>query len=510
VTAMNMLIGYGMLAAFFVGVVIVLERTRLESTNFTEYAVAGRSFGSWFQAMAFLNTWLPGTIFIAFAGLAASAGVIGYYVICYSLLAVLFMFFMAQKVFDWGHAFDLRTQADFVGMRYNSKGVRVVAAIIGVISAFPWLVLGFQSLGLVFSYLSFGLVSPTAAVFIGIVVLGIRQIWTVRMGMRGIVISDMIQGIFAYGVGGLVAVGLIVWLLAQGHGLAGLPESFATLPGLGSDTGPLFYFSMVVTGALGSWCWPDIFVRLFTARSAQAVRNSAVKAAPIMFLFLAILLTMSMIAYQLPEVAAAPDNVWFLTAAKGGPIVLGLAGIAVFAATVGNVNALTAAVGTHTAQDVIHIGGADEATTTRTARITIVVATLLAIVGAVLTVNVTSGLLTLALASYQGIVQLAPALYFGIFWKRGNATAAVVGMLAGFGVAVALQFLYPVSIVALGGLTSGVVGLLVNAAIYVVLSYALPHSKAERERIEALFSGVTDESGRAIVRPGAHVVSAPV
>lgn len=504
---MDFLIGYGLLALFFIGVVVVLERTRKQGRDFTDYAVAGRSFGSWFQTMAFLNTWLPGTIFIAFAGLSASAGVIGYYVISYSLLAVLFMFLMAQRVFDWGKAFNLRTQADFVGMRYNSTSVRVVAAVIGVVSAFPWLVLAFQSLGLVFSYLSFGAVTPTTAVFVGIAVLAIRQIWTVRLGMRGIVISDMIQGIFAYGVGGLVALGLIVWLMSQGLGFAGLPESFASLPGLNSELGPLYYFSLVFTGAMGSWCWPDIFVRLFTARSAQAVRNSALKAAPFMFVFLAIMLTMSMLASQLPEVAKAPDNVWFLTAGHGGPFVLALAGVAVFAATVGNVNAITAAVGTHTAQDIIHVGGADEATNTRTARITIVLATLLAVAGAVATANVTAGLLTLALASYQGIVQLAPALYLGIFWRRGNAAGAASGMIAGFAVAVVLQFLYPVSIPALAGMTSGVVGLIVNTLVYVALSYALPQDEAERRRIGRLFDGVDEEvssdlpAGKTQARP---------
>lgn len=491
---MDFLIGYGLLALFFIGVVVVLERTRQQGRDFTDYAVAGRSFGSWFQTMAFLNTWLPGTIFIAFAGLSASAGVIGYYVISYSLLAVLFMFLMARRVFDWGKAFNLRTQADFVGMRYNSTSVRVIAAVIGVVSAFPWLVLAFQSLGLVFSYLSFGAVTPTTAVFVGIAVLAIRQIWTVRLGMRGIVISDMIQGIFAYGVGGLVALGLIVWLMSQGLGFAGLPESFASLPGLNSELGPLYYFSLVFTGAMGSWCWPDIFVRLFTARSAQAVRNSALKAAPFMFVFLAIMLTMSMLASQLPEVAKAPDNVWFLAAGHGGPFVLALAGVAVFAATVGNVNAITAAVGTHTAQDIIHVGGADEATNTRTARIAIVIATLLAVAGAVATANVTAGLLTLALASYQGIVQLAPALYLGIFWRRGNAAGAASGMIAGFAVAVVLQFLYPVAIPALAGMTSGVVGLIVNTLVYVALSCALPQDEAERRRIGRLFDGVAEEA----------------
>lgn len=506
---MNFLIGYGMLVAFFLLVVVILERThRSHDNDFTHFAVAGRSFGSWFQTMAFLNTWMPGTVFIAFAGWSAAAGVIGYYVISYSLLAVLFMFFMAQKVFDWGKAFNLHTQADFVGMRYNSKSVRVIAAVIGVISVFPWLVLGFQSLGLVFSYLSFGVISPTMAVFVGIGVLAIRQIWTVRMGMRGIVISDMVQGIFAYGIGGLVALGLTVWLISQGHGFAGLPESFAALPGLGSDLGSLYYFSIVITGAMGAWCWPDIFVRLFTAKSAQAVRNSAVKAAPLMFAFLAILLTMSMLAHQLPEVAQAPDNVWFLTAGHGGPFVMALAGVAVFAATVGNVNAITAAIGTHTAQDIIHIGGADEATTTRTARIAIVISTILAVIGAILTVNVTAGLLTLALASYQGIVQLAPALYLGVFWRRGNAAAASTGMVVGFAVAVVLQFLYPVSIPELAGLTSGVVGLIANLVVYVVLAYALPHSQEEKRRIDMLFDGL--EAKEAGMSPAAAWRTRPV
>jgi SSS family solute:Na+ symporter len=420
--------------------------------------------------------------------------VIGYYVISYSLLAVLFMFFMAQKVFAWGEAFNLRTQADFVGMRYRSRHVRVIAAVIGVLSVFPWLVLAFQSLGLVFSYLSFGAVSPAAAVFIGVAVLAIRQIWTIRMGMRGIVISDMVQGIFAYGVGGLIGLGLIVWLVRQGFGFEAVPASLASLPGLGSELGPLYYFSIVLTGALGSWCWPDIFVRLFTAKSAQAVRNSAVKAAPLMFLFLAILLTMSLLAHQLPEVAAAPDNVWFLTAAHGGPIILALAGTAVFAATIGNVNAIAAAIGTHTAQDIIHVNGTDEAATTRTARLVVAGVTILAVIGAVFAANKTAGLLTLALASYQGIVQLAPSLYLGIFWKKGAATGASAGMIVGFVTAVILQFVYPVSIGALGGVTSGVVGLIANTLVYLAVSLATQPDAVEQERVDKLF-------GRSFTRP---------
>src|SRR5690242_9277244 len=139
---MKMFIGYGIVFLFFLLVVVVLEVSKRRERDFTDYAVAGRSMGASFQTWSFLNSWLPGTVFISFAGLAAGSGVIGFYLLPYSLLAVVLMFFMARRVFNWGHHFNLRTQADFVGMRYNSKPTRVVAAIIGIISSLPWIILG--------------------------------------------------------------------------------------------------------------------------------------------------------------------------------------------------------------------------------------------------------------------------------------------------------------------------------------------------------------------------------
>jgi SSS family solute:Na+ symporter len=204
---------------------------------------------------------------------------------------------------------------------------------------------------------------------------------------------------------------------------------------------------------------------------------------------------MAMLAHSLPEVASAPDLVWFLTASKGGVLILSLAGVAVLAATMGNVNAITSAIGTQVAQDIIHINKLSDtkesdARVVRTAKISIVVVTILAVAGAVATVNVTSGLVKLALTSYQGIVQLAPSLYFGLFWRRVNALGAAMGMIVGFVVAAAFEVIYPTSIPWLGGLTSGVAGMIVNAVIYVAFAYLLPASNAERSRIDALFDSV--------------------
>ncbi|WP_205191174.1 sodium:solute symporter [Burkholderia sp. LMG 13014] len=484
----NFILAYGTIAVFFGLVVLILEKSNRREKSFTDYAVAGRSFGAWFQTMSFLNTWLPGAVFIAFAGLAAQSGFIGFYMIFYSLLAMLFMFFMAERVHEWGRKFDLRTQADFVGMRYDSAAVRVTAAVIGIISVFPWLVLGMQSVGAVFMSLSFGYVSSVAAVFIGVGVLALRQIWTVRMGMRGIVISDMAQGIAAYGLGFVISVGMIGWLVTHGHGFDKLSKDFVTLPGQGSVPGPLYFMSIVMTGALGAWCWPDIFVRLFTADATGTIKKSALQAAPLLTAFAAALFVMSMLAHSLPDVAASPDNVWFIVSALGGPLLLALAGVSVLAATMGNINAITAAVGTQVAQDVIPVESMSDASRTRLAKASIVVVTLLAVAGAIATMHTTSGLVMWAMTSYQGIVQLAPSLYLGIFWRRGNATGAVVGMIVGFTVAAALQIAYPLSIPWLGGLTSGMVGMLVNTALYVALAVLAPAGGREQARVSNLFS----------------------
>lgn len=476
---MEMLIGYGSVFLFCVLIVVVLEVSNQKDQDFTDYAVAGRSFSASYQTWSFLNSWLPGTVFISFAGLAASSGVVGFYLLPYSLLAIVLMFFMARRVFDWGKRFNLRTQADFVGMRYNSKPARVVAAVIGIVSSLPWVVLGMQSLGLVFSYLSFGVVSPRAAVFIGIGLLAVRQIWTVRMGARGVVISDVVQGIGAYVLGTLVAVGMIVYLVTNGHGLAQVPEGFFSFPGLNSELGPLYYMSIVLTGAFGAWCRPEMFVRLFTARSVRTIQRSAIQAAPMIFVFVGALMTLSLLASSLDVVSASPDNVWFDVASIGGVGVLTLASIAVIGATMGNVNANAHALGAQTAQDVVHINGADDVRTTRTARIAVGTVAVVCAAGALATADVTSGLITLALASYQGIVQLSPSLLLGIFWRRGTAAGAIGGMVVGFATAATLQLMFPVSIPGLWGLTSGVVGLLVNLLVYVVSALVAPNGRAE-------------------------------
>lgn len=86
-----------MIALFFAGIIAILYITLKRSRSFDDYAVAGRSFGPWYVAMCYVNSWWPGTVFISFAGISVTSGVFGFYGLAYSTLGLAFMYFIATR-----------------------------------------------------------------------------------------------------------------------------------------------------------------------------------------------------------------------------------------------------------------------------------------------------------------------------------------------------------------------------------------------------------------------------
>jgi SSS family solute:Na+ symporter len=498
-----MIVTFGLLAAFFAAIIFILQKMQVDDGSFTQYAVGGRSFGARYQAMSFLNTWYPGSMFTAFGALSATAGVMSFYVVSYSLLTVVLMYVMSRTVWLWGKRFDLRTQPDLLALRYDSRHIRTIAAIIGIVSGIPWLVLGMQALGDLFQYMSFGRLPFTTAVILGVCVIAFRQIWTVRIGMRGVVVSDYFQGLVAYVGGGLLLCGLIAWLvMAKGSTLGALDPKMFAIPGLHSEQGPLYVFSLIATGAIGGWCWPYIFVRLFTADGVESLKKSAALAVPLSLAFGAALLIFGMLASKLPSAMAQPNDVWFIVAREaGGPVLLGLAGVVLLAASMGHTDGNIQAYGAQIANDLVgNYMTLDPKRLIVVAKLGMLLITLLASWLSCLTLP---ALFSLAVLAYQGIIQLAVPQFLGIFWRRGNRQGAIAGMVCGFAVAVALELTFPGYLPWAWGLTSGAVALVVNLAVYVGLAYLIPRSEAERARVEGLFRMLDERKAPAPVAPAA-------
>ena len=483
----------GMLAVFYAIVIVILYVTQQKTApSFDEYAVGGRSYGPWYVAMSYVKSWWPGSTFIAFFGLAAGAGVFGLYGLAYSSLGVAMMYFMATRAWRWGKKYDLRSQPDLLGKRFNSSAVRVISSLIGIVSLFPWVVLGMQALGSVFEIASDGAWSLTTCLIVGLAVIIIRQYWTVRMGMRGLIMTDAFQGTVAYVFSATVCLVLL-------SGVAGGPISFAalddvtdavlTLPGDGGSYGPLYIFALIFTGVVGSLCWPTSFQRIYTASSVRSVKSGTLCTVLISGVFYTLLMLVGIAATAMPDVFEAPQAGWFtIMADYGGTWLLGLGVTIVFAASMGHIDGSVQVCGLQIANDLVNTAKRplSDKQLTRVAKTSMMGFMAAAGVVAFFTFNM-DRLQLLAQISYQGIVQLAVPLFFGIFWRGGNKQGAVAGMVSGFLVAMVLTWIFPDDIRVLGSLTGGIVGIAVNLVVILAAAWFIKTDDEEKARVATMF-----------------------
>ena len=150
-------------------------------------------------------------------------------------------------------------------------------------------------------------------------------------------------------------VGLILWMVfARGITFASLDAGMFAIPRFGSNEGPLYVFSLILTGTIGGWCWPYIFVRLFTADGVRSLKKSAAIAVPVSLIFGVALLVFGMLGAQVSGVATQPNDVWFIVAQQAGGLwLLGLAGVIVLAASMGHIDGNIQATGAQIANDLV-------------------------------------------------------------------------------------------------------------------------------------------------------------
>ena len=512
-----MIITFGALAAFFALIVSVLHvsNSRRAVASFSNYAVGERSFSSWFVSMAYTNSWWPGSTFTAVFGYAVVSGVIGLYFLVYSVLGVLAMYFIARPVWKWGKQFDLRTQADLLSLRYDSPALKLVASAISVVALLPWLVLGLIAMGAVVQWASLNRLSVADSILIGIVVLVVRQFWTVQMGMRGLIITDMVQGIVAYIGSAVLCLGLLFFYFDGISNLDRLTTEQLSLPGFGSDAGGLYYFGIVAAGIIGSLCWPMIFTRIYTAASVREVKKGSLQTMVIGFVFYVLLMAVALSAAPLPIAANDPVSAFFaISQDAGGTWLLAAALVIVFAAGMGFVDGVTQAIGTQVANDIIGVvRPLRDKQELYLAKGAMAVS---AVIAAFVAYRIfdSPNLAGVTQLAYQAIIQLAVPIFGGLMWRRGNRDGAIAGLIVGAAVALALTLPYldaGGAVPWLAGLGSGLVGLAVNLVVFVAVSLIRGSDQAELDRVDQLFRAArarsTAESPMPVLKQTADAVA---
>jgi solute:Na+ symporter, SSS family len=455
-----------------------LRASRGRDMSLEQWTVGGRGFGAVFVFLLMAGEIYTTFTFLGGSGYAYGHGGPAYYILAYGCLAYVISYWMLPPIWRYAKQHRLISQPDYFASRYDSPVLGVLVALVGIVALIPYLVLQFKGLGIIVATASYGAIPPSAAIWIGAVIV---TAYVMVSGVHGSAWTAVAKDVLILAVAVFLGVFLPIHLYG-GYGamfsaIEQAKPGFLALPAKGESAA--WFDSTVLLTALGFYMWPHSFGSIFTARTDKVFRQNAI-VMPIYQLILAFVffvgfaavlkvpgLTGPSIDLALFRVSIQTFDPWFVG-------VIGAAGV-LTALVPGSMIMMTAA--TLLANNIyrpLH-GAASEQSVSRLARWLVPVVALVAVF---FTLQGGQTIVALLLMGYSFVTQLFPALVMSL--RRHNPLTSA-GVFAGIVVGIAtvaatslthttIATLFPSLPEALRDLNIGIVALALNVLTVTVVS----------------------------------------
>jgi solute:Na+ symporter, SSS family len=459
-TVISVIVAAGSLVGFYAG--------SHRKMDLEQWIVGDRGFG-----MLLIWLLMAGEIYTTFtflgaSGWAYSKGGPVLYILGYQPLMYVVSFFILPQVWEAGRKYRLQTQADFFQVRYGSKYLAALVALVGVGCIIPYLQVQLTGLGMIVEVASFGGIHRTPAMVISFAIVAA---FVLTSGIRGVawvsVLKDFLLLFAAVFVG--VAVPYIYFggIGPMFAALARAKPGHLVMPGATTNLGHAWYVSTVLLVALGFYMWPQFFGASFAAKSGNTLRRNAVVmpfysiTMPLMFFVgLAATLVLPGLAngdLAMLTIVRKTFPAWFLGIIGGAGALTAMVPAGTMILTAATLFAknlcrpiLSPAM---TDQQVAHL-----------AKITVLVITVAALCSAIYS---STTLVSLLLVGYAGVTQFFPGVVLGLYSKRVTTSGVFAGMVTGVVISVLLMLSKHDPIM---GLNAGFIALCFNFATTGVVS----------------------------------------
>lgn len=435
----------------------------------TDYYVAGRGLGTVVLTFTLLATVLSAWTFFGIGAQArgTGAGVFAFVALTAPLYAIFFGVF-GTRINRLGRRLDVLTPVEYLEERYRSATVGVTYLLISLVFLTAFVatqVIG----GAIALDLLLDVPYEAAVVLIGVFMLVYIHI----AGMRGVAWSDLMQGVvlFATLAGAFVLVLVTVGTdgIVSDVTATGSTEVFG-LPGPTGTWTPAFVLSFAAFFALGVPAYPQIYQRYLGARSTDVLKRSAyllpLLALPAYFLAAALGVWSLGIVGDPPN---ADYSIPLLIEQLTSPVVFGVALAAGVAALMSTADSVLLSLSSMISRDLYRRHLDPEATEQREVRVSQVALFVLLTLALAIAFVRPAGVFTLGSFAVAGFAATAPALFFGLVWRRATAEAAASSMLLGVGV----MMLFVAEVLTpdlVGGVHYGFVGAVVSTGVFVLVS----------------------------------------
>ncbi|MGK7939695.1 MAG: hypothetical protein AB4062_06000 [Crocosphaera sp.] len=271
-----MLVVYFVIAFYLLATLLVGFWSYKKQENTAEdYFLANRNLGNIVLFFTLIATNFSSFFFLGFSGEGYRIGISYYPMMAFGTgFASLSFYYIGYQVWKVGKQYNFITPAEFIHFRFNNTPLKLLFLAVMVIFTLPYLAL--QPIGA--GYLLEKLTNGQIPYFMGASFLTIIIVIYVLMGgMRSVALTDVLQGI-------LMSVLMITAFIVIAYNLGGFinitKETYQLKPELFSraGVGEFFtkkkWFSFMVLWSLTLPMFPQMFMRFYTAKTAQSLKFS--------------------------------------------------------------------------------------------------------------------------------------------------------------------------------------------------------------------------------------------
>lgn len=242
-----------------------------------DYYLAGRGQGWLVSSLTIMATFFSSAAMLGAPGMVYKEGVVFALFALNVPLSGAAIYVLGNRIRKLGRTYGHVTPADLICKHYDSPvALRCLVALIGFLYAVPYVVIQIQAGGIISSQLFGG----EHAFEIGACLLSlVTMLYIMIGGMRSVAWTDALQGMLLMSgmlLAGAAAVAALGDPAAFFDKVGELPRTSLAVPGTTGSFTPEKLFTLCIFGALGSMIQPAQWMRFYAAKSAKALRRSAV------------------------------------------------------------------------------------------------------------------------------------------------------------------------------------------------------------------------------------------
>ncbi|MBQ9994518.1 MAG: sodium:solute symporter [Clostridia bacterium] len=259
-----------------------------KSKTLDGFLIGGRNVGAWMTAFSYGTTYFSAVVFVGYAGQHGwNIGIGSIWIgIGNAVLGCLLSWLLfANRTRKMTKKLEAKTMPEYFEKRYDSKGMKIFAAIVIFIFLVPYSAAVYKGLGSLFSA-----VFPGVETWVWMLIIAcLTAVYLVAGGYIATAYTDLIQGIIM--IAGVVCLIIAVLRHENVGGLAGFIQNlsaFESLPGdpnpttgaqltniFGGSSFKFLCFNIMLT-SFGTWGLPQMIGKFYAIKDTAAIKRGTI------------------------------------------------------------------------------------------------------------------------------------------------------------------------------------------------------------------------------------------